>query len=274
VARPDELTGIGEFARRVRLSVKQLRSYDDMGLLAPAYVDSDSGYRYYHRGQARTAVTIALLRSLDVPLADVHELLVADERQALDLLERQRARIEDELKRGRQTLRSLERLMGAPGLLPYEVVERDDPARDLIGLRGRCEAESLDQAAPALIAELAAAIPAIDAEGGPPVLGVYPIELEDEIDFFVGVEDLAGEHPPMRAERLRLAPARLAVTTHVGSYEELQLAYFPLLAYAHERGLTPAEVVRETYIDDPATVASDRVRTEVALPITPTAPGG
>jgi DNA-binding transcriptional MerR regulator len=36
VARPDELIGIGEFARRVRLSVKQLRSYDELGLLAPA----------------------------------------------------------------------------------------------------------------------------------------------------------------------------------------------------------------------------------------------
>jgi DNA-binding transcriptional MerR regulator len=99
VAKPDELIGIGGFARRVRLSVKQLRSYDDLGLLAPAYVDPDSGYRYYHRGQARTAITIALLRSLDVPLADVHELLVADEPRSAALLERQRQRIEHELER-------------------------------------------------------------------------------------------------------------------------------------------------------------------------------
>jgi hypothetical protein len=35
--------------------------------------------RYYHRGQARTAIMIALLRSLDVPQPDVHELLVADD---------------------------------------------------------------------------------------------------------------------------------------------------------------------------------------------------
>jgi biotin carboxylase len=87
VAKPHELIGIGEFARRVRLSVKQLRSYNELGLLAPAYVDPDSGYRYYHRGQARTAITIALLRSLDVPLSDVHELLVADEPQSVALLE-------------------------------------------------------------------------------------------------------------------------------------------------------------------------------------------
>ena len=54
MTRPDELIGIGELAPRVRLSVKQLRSYDELGLLAPTYVDADTGYRYYDRGQART----------------------------------------------------------------------------------------------------------------------------------------------------------------------------------------------------------------------------
>jgi DNA-binding transcriptional MerR regulator len=267
VARPDELIGIGEFAQRVRLSVKQLRSYDELGLLAPAYVDPDSGYRYYHRGQARTAITIALLRSLDVPLADVHQLLVADGPRSAALLERQRERIEGDLERARRALRSLERLMTAHDLLPYEVLEREDPARELIGLRGTCEAEALDQAAPALIAALVTAVPPVGDAGGPPVVGLYPLELDGEIDFFVGVQDEGRLGPQHGMERVRLDPGRLAVTTHVGDYAELQLAYFPLLAYARERDLAPAGTVRETYIDDPAVVAADRVRTEVALPI-------
>jgi len=37
---------IGEFARRSRLS-KALRLYDALGLLPPARVDEDSGYRFY-----------------------------------------------------------------------------------------------------------------------------------------------------------------------------------------------------------------------------------
>ncbi len=98
--RPHDLIGIGDFARRVRLTPKQLRDYDENGLLAPAYVDADTGYRYYHRGQARTAVTIALLRSLDVPLSAVHDLLVADD--VAPLLDVQRARIEAEVERRRR----------------------------------------------------------------------------------------------------------------------------------------------------------------------------
>jgi DNA-binding transcriptional MerR regulator len=267
MAKPAELIGIGEFARRVRLSVKQLRSYDDLGLLAPAYVDPESGYRYYHRGQARTAITIALLRSLDVPLTDVHELLVADQQRSLALLARQRERITRELERGRQTLRSLERLMGADDLLPYEVVERKDPTRELIGRRGTCEAESLDRAVPALIGELVETIPAAGEPGSPPLVGLYPLKLEGQIDFFVGVEEKVVESHPSAAERVRLGEARLAVTTHVGHYEELKLAYYPLLAHAHERDLAAGETVREAYLDDPMVVPSEHVRTEVALPI-------
>jgi DNA-binding transcriptional MerR regulator len=39
------LMGIGEFARLSRLSPKALRLCDELGLLPPARVDLDSGYR-------------------------------------------------------------------------------------------------------------------------------------------------------------------------------------------------------------------------------------
>ena len=45
------LMGIGEFARLSRLSPKALRLYDELGLLPPARVDVDSGYRWYAGGQ-------------------------------------------------------------------------------------------------------------------------------------------------------------------------------------------------------------------------------
>jgi DNA-binding transcriptional MerR regulator len=69
------LMPIGRFARAVRLSVKALRHYDDEGLLVPALVDRQTGYRYYARDQARDAVMIAMLRSLDLPLASIREAL-------------------------------------------------------------------------------------------------------------------------------------------------------------------------------------------------------
>ena len=58
---------IGEFARCSRLSAKALRLYDRLGLLPPARVDGDSGYRFYDPGQLGQARLIASLRQLQVP---------------------------------------------------------------------------------------------------------------------------------------------------------------------------------------------------------------
>ena len=69
-----ELT-IGEFARRAGLSAKALRLYDERGFLRPIRVDASSGYRYYDVGQLARARAVALLRRLDLPLADIANLL-------------------------------------------------------------------------------------------------------------------------------------------------------------------------------------------------------
>ncbi len=46
-----DLMSIGQFARRSRLSPKALRLYGELGLLDPARVDDESGYRYYSASQ-------------------------------------------------------------------------------------------------------------------------------------------------------------------------------------------------------------------------------
>ena len=53
---------VGQFGRLCQLSRKALRLYDERGLLPPARIDPDSGYRYYRRDQVATARRIRLLR--------------------------------------------------------------------------------------------------------------------------------------------------------------------------------------------------------------------
>src|SRR5262249_27560621 len=64
------LVGIGDFAKMTFLSVKALRHYHDVGLLAPAEVDPESGYRRYEVGQVPTAQVIRRLRELGMSLDD------------------------------------------------------------------------------------------------------------------------------------------------------------------------------------------------------------
>ena len=71
-AKRTTLLTIGEFARVSRLSIKALRLYDEIGLLAPARIDSVTGYRYYDPAQLERARLVAWLRRLDMPLARIH----------------------------------------------------------------------------------------------------------------------------------------------------------------------------------------------------------
>jgi DNA-binding transcriptional MerR regulator len=62
---------LGDFARLSQLSPKALRRYDELGLLPPARVDPDSGYRWYSEGQLDQARLVASLRQIGIPLVQI-----------------------------------------------------------------------------------------------------------------------------------------------------------------------------------------------------------
>ncbi len=73
------LMPIGMFSRAALLSVKALRAYHQQGILIPDSVDEETGYRSYHPGQLADAAILSRLRGLELPLAQVKEILVASD---------------------------------------------------------------------------------------------------------------------------------------------------------------------------------------------------
>ena len=63
----ENLIPIGEFASAALLSQKALRLYGQNGLLPPAWVDPDNGYRYYRLEQLHDATLISMLRRAGMP---------------------------------------------------------------------------------------------------------------------------------------------------------------------------------------------------------------
>lgn len=58
----DHLYRIGLFAQMNRITVKALRFYEEQGLLLPAKIDGESGYRYYTMSQMETLHRILALK--------------------------------------------------------------------------------------------------------------------------------------------------------------------------------------------------------------------
>lgn len=67
------LLSIGELSKITGVHIKALRYYDSVGILTPAYVNPDSGYRYYSFCQKAVVDAIQFCVDLDIPLKQFHD---------------------------------------------------------------------------------------------------------------------------------------------------------------------------------------------------------
>ena len=65
------MLSIGEFSKICQVSVKTLHHYDKLGLLVPAQVDAETGYRYYEAAQLDRMLLIARLKRYGFSLAEI-----------------------------------------------------------------------------------------------------------------------------------------------------------------------------------------------------------
>ena len=130
-----EEVSIGEFARRSRLSIKALRLYDELGVLVPARVDEDSGYRYYDAAQLEAARLVAMLRQLDLPLAAIRELLLCDPVDAAERIAAHWRDVESVHDARRELADYLVNRLSGKRSVMYEVATREIPERSLLCLK-------------------------------------------------------------------------------------------------------------------------------------------
>lgn len=74
----DTLLKIGEVADFFRISVKAVRIYEKKGILVPAYIDPDSGYRYYTPDQLHQLAALLELKALGFSLDEIKDVMVGE----------------------------------------------------------------------------------------------------------------------------------------------------------------------------------------------------
>ena len=65
------LLSIGEASKLKNVSIKALRYYEKIGIFKPAYIDPQSGYRYYSPAQLFDLDVILTCNELDIPLKHI-----------------------------------------------------------------------------------------------------------------------------------------------------------------------------------------------------------
>ena len=124
---------IGEFSKLSRVSIRMLRHYDEIGLLKPAYIDPDSGYRYYAEHQLTAAGRITALKDMGFGLSSMAQILACDSKEMLasHMLVRQ-AELEEQIHLLSDQLRRLDTALTRlrkDETMQYDVTVKTFPAR-------------------------------------------------------------------------------------------------------------------------------------------------
>jgi len=125
----DERLPIGRFARLSGLSIGALRHYGELGLLPPAAISGETGYRFYTHDQLETARLILRLRDLDMPLPEIQAVLAAAPKERRERIDRHRARMEARTFRLQRIVHQLTREM--PMTAPVDDILEPDTHRSL-----------------------------------------------------------------------------------------------------------------------------------------------
>lgn len=265
-----ELMPIGRFSDMTRLSIKALRLYDEMGLLSPAQVDDRTGYRFYRANQANRANAIRLLRSVDMPLAEIGRVLDLAPETRSEVLRAHRRRLDETLARHQQMLNSfMDILEGRKQLMPYEITVEETADTIVAATTDEVDLEGVGAA----IGRGFGAIAAATAQHGANVIGAPFVVFHDVID-----EETSGrieicmpvdrEIDDANGVTTKLMPAETVATAiHRGAYAEVTPVYHALSDWMGANGYDPAGPPREAYLNDPNEVAEGDQLTKVSWPI-------
>jgi len=243
---------VGDFSRTTHLSVKTLRHYHEVGLLEPAEVNPDNGYRYYRPDQVPTAQVIRRLRDLGMPVAEVKAVLDADDLGARNtVIAAHLDRLETELAATRSAVDSLRNLLQHPPTkAPIE--HRTVSATPAIGIRAIVDRDDALEWWQGALGELHAAVRVQGLRQTRPSGGLYASELfqqdRGEATVFIPVEGTV--RAVGRVAAFEVPAAELAVIAHRGPLDDIDLTYAELGTYAVHHEISVDGPLREYYLRD------------------------
>jgi DNA-binding transcriptional MerR regulator len=269
----DPLLSIGVFGRRSRLSTKALRLYERLGVLMPAHVDEETGYRRYRESQLATARLVAMLRRLDMPLAQVSEVVAVSGPEGAELVGDYWETVERRTAFQRELAAHLRiRLRGEEGSFEmYDVRERDVPEQLVLTEQRHIRVQELPTWIGAAIDRL---LQSAESYGGPAgnVFVVYHGEVNEDGDGPVEVcVPIAPGAAASNGSATRTEPAHreayVRITKAQVEFPQILSAYDAVAQWIGSQGLTIGGSPREVYFTDYAAAAPTDEVCDIAFPL-------
>jgi len=258
---------IGDFARLAGISVATLRLYDDRGLLAPAFVDPDSSYRYYRGEQLADLYRIAMLQDLGFSLREIKNL---GDLEMPDLLAKKLKASERQLQMERQKITKLGlQIRIIQGLLTMTTSDVEIlTVPEMTAAAIHLEIPTNDQVGPILGAAFGRLYETLHRQGVSPTgpcLAIWsstPDTVTDEtVDAVVPIDADFIEEGDLKKQIL--PSVKVASLTHRGPFSEFQACHIVLKEWLANHQCRLSGPYREIYHTPPG----DEAVTEVQYPL-------
>lgn len=104
---------IGEIAAHFRVSVKAIRLYEKKGIVKPAKIDPQTGYRYYTTDQIHQINALLELKALGFSLAEIKSILQggASDAQLMEGLARKRMAWQNAVAMAEHKMDAIDRML-------------------------------------------------------------------------------------------------------------------------------------------------------------------
>jgi DNA-binding transcriptional MerR regulator/effector-binding domain-containing protein len=270
---------IGEFARLGTVSVRTLRHYDEIGLLQPAKVDPDTGYRSYSASQLGQLNRIIALKDLGFSLTQAGKLLNGiTVEQLRGMLALRRAQLEQELDEYTTRLREVEARLhyieGENAMPADDITVKKIPAMGVVAIAGTAPGIGPEHAVP-VVNRARVQFDELDIPALAKVTGPFVVFFEDHdseeatIYLALPVAEPPAELPPP-AQYMVLPAIEAATAVRNGPASSIYPAvYHDLVNWANAHGFQTSGPGRDIWIHEIDDISqADEQVFETQLPFT------
>lgn len=244
---------IGTFSKLGKVTVKTLHHYDEVGLLAPAFVDEENGYRYYTSNQLFRLNKIVALRQMGFSIPEISA--IVDGHNIAAILEQRKTELENEAEIITGQLFRLNNYIieqKEGHVMSYQAVIKEIPAFTVFCARYTLpNYAALNEIMPALGEKVSKANPGIKCVEPDYCFNVYLDGEYRDTDINVEIcQAVTGRGKDGDGIVFKDIPAITAVSVlHRGAYEKLGAAYAYAIQWAEQNGYYIVDNIRESYID-------------------------
>jgi effector-binding domain-containing protein len=267
---------IGEFSKITGLTIKALRLYHEKGIIEPHVVDPQSGYRYYSHQDAEKARVVRLLKGMMLGLDEIAEILrdCRDDADTVELLERQRTRLEGRLKDLKKAKRTIDSIVTAERKAiamnqdkTSEIVEKNVPDLRIAGIRWKGRYGDTGRYFGRLAKHLYRYM------AGKPFNMYYDEGYKEEdadVESCVPVREDKEIKTPEDISVRTLPGGKVVSIIHKGPYDQLGRSYEKITLYLKQKKYRVTAPPREIYIKGPGFLFKGNPKnylTEIQFPI-------